>query len=444
MVVSAARAAALAAISWIAIGAAAPGWADAPASTADQSRLLKVILKHPGNYDATFAYVRASEKLGDYEAAIGALERLLFYNAKLTRVKYELGTLYYRVGSFQMAATYFRQALASPDLDAETRARIETYLPGTEKQLSPLRSWLFVQTGVRYQSNASFTPFSDTIEVGGSPNPIDLSGPHGADWNAFALAQFANDADFGDQGSSTLETRLTGYATDQFRLESLNVGYIAGSVGPRFALAPSEWPGLTVKPYVTGSAAWVGGAPYDATGGGGVSLSAPFGKALTVSPFVEWQKATYPNADPTATLGTADWLTTGASAGLRLSDTVSLNVAFSYRRSDGVNAWQSNDQFSEEFDMPIRLDPPLASIGQKWTVTPFAVLTQTAFDAPNAAIDPATTRDDSKWQLGVALDAPLTTHLGLAAAVSYERSNSNIANYSYDNWSVVIGPTARF
>lgn len=421
-----------------------PAFADGPASTDEQNRLLRTMLKHPGDYDATFAYVRVSEALSDYEAAIGALERLLFYNVKLTRVKYELGTLYYRLASYQMAADYFHQALASPDLDSDTRARIEAYLPGTEKELQPVRSWLFLQTGIRYQSNASFTPFSDMIEVGGGSYPIDLSGPHGSDWNAFALAQFANDIDFGDQNGNKLETRVTAYATDQFRLDSLNVGYLSGTVGPRLALFPGEWAGLTIKPYLTGTAAWVGGSPYDTSGGAGVSLSMPFGKALTVSPSVEWQHSDYPNNDPSQPLGTSDWLTTGASASLRLSDAVSLNAAFNYRRGSAINAWQSYNQFSEEFDLPIRFDPPLAAIGQKWTLTPFALLTQTGFDAPNDAIDPGTTRSDNTWQVGVALDAPVNAHLGISAAVTYQRQNSSIPNYSYDNWSVLGGPTARF
>jgi hypothetical protein len=42
------------------------------------------------------------------------------------------------------------------------------------------------------------------------------------------------------------------------------------------------------------------------------------------------------------------------------------------------------------------------------------------------------------------VDAPLTAHLGLSAAFSYQRNDSNITNFAYDNWSVLGGPTARF
>ena len=300
-----------------------------------------------------------------------------------------------------------------------------------------MRSWFFLQAGVRYQSNASFTPFD-------AANLIDLSAPHGADWNAFALGQFANDIDFGDQNGDKLETRVTGYLTEQFELHALDVGLLSGSVGPRLALAPGAWPGLTVKPYLTGTTAWVGGDPYTTDGGVGVSLSAPLGSALTVSPWIEWQRAAYDNTDASSLVGTSDQTTAGVSASARLSETVSANAKFSYQRADAAYAWQSNGQFTEEFDLPVRFDPPSSRIAQKWTLTPFVSLTQTTFDEGNPTALDTSRRSDSKWQAGVALDAPVTAHFGLAAAVTYERNQSSIPNYSYDNWSALVGPTARF
>jgi hypothetical protein len=199
-----------------------------------------------------------------------------------------------------------------------------------------------------------------------------------------------------------------------------------------------------VKPYLTGTAVWLGGTDYNTSGGAGVSLSAPFGKAVTISPMVEWQRSTYPTSDYTTVFGDSDWLTAGASASIRLNDAISLNASFGYRRASAIYAWQSSNQFVEAFDVPIRFNPPVERIGQKWTLTPFAILTQTAFDAPDDNVDPWTTRDDNKWQVGFAIDAPVTAHLGLSFALTYERNDSNIVNYSYDNWSILGGPTARF
>ena len=409
------------------------------ATRAEQQSLLEKSLSHPSDYATAFAYARVSQDLGDYEAAIGALERLLFYNPRLTRVKYELGALYYQAHSYQLAVHYFNDALASADLDAATKARILAALPEAKKQASPVRSWVFVQSGVRYQSNATSTPPDGTVLLGSVPPQ-----PHSPDWNAFELAEFANESDFGGQSDNRLETNVTGYYSEQFKFNALNVGLLSGSIGPRLALAPDKWPGLTIKPYATGSAAWVGGDPYVADAGAGVSLSAPFGSGLVVSPSVEWQHAAY-TADPGATLGTANWLTTGLAVAAHMTDDLSVNASITYRRAgDAANAWQAYDAVWGEIGFALRFAPPIDTIAQKWTLAPFVRLSNTSFDAPDPSIAPGITRNDHKWQVGAALDAPLTDHLGLSLAATYERVDSSIPNYSYDNWSILFGPTARF
>ena len=82
--------------------------ADVRAQGASQEQLFQQIMQQPANHDLTFEYVRVATARGDYEAAIGALERLLFYNPGLTQIKYELGSLYFRLGSFDMARRYFK------------------------------------------------------------------------------------------------------------------------------------------------------------------------------------------------------------------------------------------------------------------------------------------------------------------------------------------------
>ncbi|HEX7790050.1 MAG TPA: tetratricopeptide repeat protein, partial [Afipia sp.] len=134
----------------------------------EQQQLFQQMVRNPANHEVTFAFVKVATERGDYEAAIGALERLLFYNSKLTRVKYELGALYFRLGSYEMAKRYFNEALASPDIDAVTKQRIETYLPDTEKQLQQSRFSGFMQTGIRSQSNASFAPAGNILRLGGN------------------------------------------------------------------------------------------------------------------------------------------------------------------------------------------------------------------------------------------------------------------------------------
>src|SRR5207302_7631391 len=63
---------------------------------AKKAALFQEMLRNPADLDATFAYAEAAAKLGDNEAAVSALERILLFNPQLTRVDLVLGTLYFR------------------------------------------------------------------------------------------------------------------------------------------------------------------------------------------------------------------------------------------------------------------------------------------------------------------------------------------------------------
>ncbi|MBM3625155.1 MAG: hypothetical protein FJX16_07530, partial [Alphaproteobacteria bacterium] len=52
---------------------------------AEQERLAVYIQHNPTDYEATYRYVLLSTELRDYEAGIGALERILMFNPNLAR-----------------------------------------------------------------------------------------------------------------------------------------------------------------------------------------------------------------------------------------------------------------------------------------------------------------------------------------------------------------------
>jgi len=415
------------------------------ATKAEQEALLQRILASPADYEAVYTYVKVSIALRDYEAAIGALERLLFFNQDLPRVKFQIGTLYYRLQSYHLAQRYFREVLATPGLDPVIRTRVEAYMPLVEKQLSPVRTWVYLTTGLRYQSNASATPDSDMIMSFGFLGPIDLSQPHGADWNAYQIGQFANDIAFGSQRQHKLETRVSGYLTEQFRLSSLNVAMANMTIGPRFSLAAHGWEGASIKPYAIASATAIGGKAPSTTAGGGIELSAPLGMNVMVTPSVEWVQAWYDTSSLlTPSYGDSNVLKAALRTAIKFSDNFQVNLKGSYRRGVADQPFESYDGYAAEVAFALRFAPPSDSMTHKWTLGPFARFSSIAFDAPNAAVDPSTARKDTTWAVGIGLDAPINAHFGLNAAFTYESTNSNIPNYSFDNWSVMFGPTARF
>jgi hypothetical protein len=412
----------------------------------EQQQLFQRMLDNPRDLDVTFAYVRVATARGDYEAAIGALERVLFYHPGLARVKYELGSLYFRLRAYDMARRYFKEALESPDLDPVTRDRVETALPDAEKQSQQSRLSGFVATGLRYQTNASFAPTSGTVRLGGIDLALLPSATRKADTNWFGLAGVSHDYDLDNQRGDVLETRFVGYVTEQQRFNSLNVGLFDLSFGPRVALAPELLPGVTIKPYVVGGNTWIGGNSYLATGGAGVSAQIPFADRFSISPEFEWRRADVNSGDiiPVSTLSSGNWYSAGLSASAELAPQIRLDARGLYRRADAQFTFQAYNQWVGEAALSFAFAPPFGMVSRNWSIAPFVRLISTQFDAANPFIDPATVRRDNEWIAGVVFDTPLTRTFGLSTIVQYDKVGSTLPNFRQDNLSVMFGPTARF
>lgn len=411
----------------------------------EQRRLFQQMVRQPTNYEVTFAFVRVATANGDFEAAIGALERLLFYNPDLPRVKYELGSLYYRLGAYDLANRYFHEALASTKLDAETKSRIAAYLPNAEKQLQQSRLSGLVQTGLRYQSNANYGPSGGMIRLNGQDLALLPQSTHQADGNAYAIVGLSHDYDLDDERGDVLETRLAAYDSRQFRFHDLDVDLVDASFGPRIPLGLDALPGATVKPYVVGGMTWVGAAPYVSSEGAGLQVSLPLDGRLTVSPEFEWRHVDYKNSDvATSTFGTGNAFSGGLNSTLRISQDVVLESRAFYRRGTATYDFQSFQQWAGAAALTFTFAPPVKSSPYNWTVAPFARYLRTEFDQADPYVDPTAIHIDNEWVGGVVINAPLDATFGISATVQYDYTESTLPNYRQKNFSVMAGPTAQF
>src|SRR5262245_15791409 len=66
--------------SYLHAGAQAQPTPDLDALKKEQELLFQKVLRDPKNLDVAFRHAEISTALGDYEAAIGSLERMLFFN----------------------------------------------------------------------------------------------------------------------------------------------------------------------------------------------------------------------------------------------------------------------------------------------------------------------------------------------------------------------------
>ena len=125
-----------------------------PAAQQQYDEAFQAVFADPGNLDKTFRFAELAVQIGNFEAAISALERMLLINPNLPRVWLELGVLYFRPGSYQVAKTYLDRAVEGENVPDEVRQRVETFLAEIEKRLSRHQFSGSVFGGIRYQSPA--------------------------------------------------------------------------------------------------------------------------------------------------------------------------------------------------------------------------------------------------------------------------------------------------
>ncbi len=438
---SAAAAAAAAAVT-----ADAPLVTAAPASSdlAARDALFRRSLKHPTDVPLALAYARACVAARDYEGAIGALERVLYYMPDDKAIEAQLGLLYAQLSSQQMAKQYFDAASIGEGLDPALRAKVAEVAPAANEAVAGRRLFGTLQAGLRAQSNAAFNPDSNILRL--SSQDYVLTHPHdrGADGNGFELAQIGYDYDLGNQRGDVLEARIAGYATEQFRFTDLDVGLYDVTVGPRFFLSPGGLPGWSVKPYAAGGQVFLAGQRYLGSGGAGVIADMPVTPALLLQPGAEVRGVSFSNVSVFSSLNSGATATVSLAGTATLKPWLSLVGRVCYTRETAAFDYQSFNSTAEELAVVAQVPGPLPFAAQPWTVSPYLKLLQTQFDGPNPYIDAATTRRDGEVQVGFVLDTPLNGRFDLVTNVQYAAVSSSIPNDRLHNFSFLSGPRIRF
>jgi hypothetical protein len=401
--------------------------------------LFQGILARPSDLNNTLQYA-ALAPAGDIESAISIYEQLLFYNPTLSRVRFELGVLYFRLGSYEMARGYFQSALQMRDISPELQERAEDLIAVINKKLQPDQFSGFAQTGLRYQTNAS---------AGSGPQGVLASGRtfnsffSQGDWNWFGAFGLNYTHDFENQRGDTFEASLLGYDAQQFKLHQFDIGLLEFRAGPRFGILPASEGGVSVKPYVIATGALLADVPYYGGGGGGITVHANVG-TVALDPYVEVVQQSFRNSTlyPLAG-GLSGTLSTYALQG---SGPIYSGLSWQSRviyahANDAFNPY-SYDSYAVDVWLPWSFS--LFGDSRTWTLTPTAGVSQWLYNAPDPTIDPLTTPRSFEWRVGLGLDVPVWKQLALGMLVQYRADMSNVAAFSMRDLAVTAGPTIRF
>jgi len=429
-----------------------------PKSTPELKALFKRMYDDPTNVDLTFQYAALATKVGDYEGAIGALERILAFNPHLPRVRMQLGELYFKLGSYKIARAYFQEARAGgapPDVAAQTvrfvaeidrreapsvPAPVAAPQPGSELSV-------FAQTGIRYQSNATQGPSGDIRSLGQIAIPPTATAKQ-PDWNMFGLFGVNYVHNLKHDNEDAYEASVAGYYAKQFRLNAYDFSLLELQTGPRFSLPPVS--GLSVKPYAIGTISGLGDALYFR--GGGPGFSARYitkNKALAwIEALVEYRYRTFYDSQnfPTSSQQTGGLLTVGLRAAGTIVDHLEWFARLGFDRANTAGNFDFNDYHHVGFDVgfPVSFELPVLDSKRAWVVTPTFGMSYYNYFQANPLIDPIIVRKDHDWHGGIAFDAQIYGRYGMRVQFLYQDLQSTLSNFRMQNYSVSAGPTYRF
>jgi len=405
------------------------------------------MLRQPANLDVLFKFASLANQIGDLEGAVSALERMLLIDSNLPRVRLELGVLYYRLGSYEVARTYLEAALKSPNLPAEVRAKAQDYLKQVQTQAkkSTFSGEFFL--GWRYQSNANLGPATSTVQLFGQSANLNQSALGTADWGIVGTATIRHRYDFGQQDKSALETQLFFYGNRQFNVQAANVTLIDLTSGPRFQIFNGTFEDFTVKPLVDFGYIWVADWPYYASVAGGVESNVLLGNGFrNISSWI-WRRQDNQDNDylPTNSQYRGTGQTFNTVFQYELTPTVAVSANGTAQRFEAdIAPWQSFYLYGIGGTFAFRFDDPVLKTGQAWTVTLSLNEQWWSYDQPDPTIDPNTMRYQTDTILNVVLSIPFDDRTNFNLSGGRFVRDATVSNYTFVNNSVLFGVSWRF
>src|SRR4051794_3576940 len=143
--------------------------------------IYRRLLSDPSDRALNRRLIDIAVTLKDYDAAIGAVERLIFYEPGNAGLQLEAAHLYIQIKSYAAAAGYLKDILALPNLTVAERKQATDLLALADRETAPSPWSAFVQAGARYQTNAN-----NGSAALGLNEPLPFQKPT-EDWNSFAL-----------------------------------------------------------------------------------------------------------------------------------------------------------------------------------------------------------------------------------------------------------------
>ncbi|MBN8198069.1 MULTISPECIES: tetratricopeptide repeat protein [Thalassospira] len=191
------------------------------------------ILANPDDIVLNFRWAKAQLARGEVRGASATLERILVLDPDLAPVRLYYAIVLYRLDSLDEARAQFDR-LRQMDISPEVATNIDSYVDAIERRRQRLRQALTVTLGSQVDSNRNSAPNDKQQLVTGTLTNITASGDKPQNDIAYIGAlRYDISYDLGYQEGHEVFASVTGYGSDQVRLDSLDLGSFSVDVGTR-------------------------------------------------------------------------------------------------------------------------------------------------------------------------------------------------------------------
>ena len=404
------------------------------AQSAAYQDALRASIAAPGDPEAAFRFASIAAEEGDFNAAITALERVLALAPGLDNVRLELGVLYLQTGATEIGEAYIREALESPDVPPEVRARAEEYLAAAETANEPLQVGGYITTGLVAETNANTAPtgldFGPAIEV--DPDTLGQD-----DVSAFLDAGISLRYDLGLQAGHVLALDANAYRQVYSELHQLNLGSIAVSAGADLNLSRPLGRAAELALRLDASTTWRDGERYVTEVGPSARLGFAVGERTLAEASAFWRRQEF---EPTSAVGANDERDgeiygIGFGAEYSLDEVTRLTGSLSLVHKDARVAYETYDRASLSLGVARAFDSPVAAIAGHgpWVGRLGASYAVTDHAGADPLIDPTRSRRDRTGTLSAGLSVPVTPRAVLDAEIGRTVQDSNYVTEEFDN-----------
>jgi len=423
-------------------------WVTTNAISADSSQLepeyqarFDAMMADLANPERSFEFVEVAVKAGDLRGAIAALERILKIEPDLSNIKLELGLLYLRVGSPDLAASYIRQTLSDPEVPVWIRNRAKVLLAQAEESASRHFFSGTLYAAGRYDSNANAAPNNQNVRVRGQDGLLDQEDTGQSDYSAELVGSFQYAYALDSQAGNQIEADFLLYNRRYQDQSRLNVNTIDLDLGPRFYFGEIYNPDFSVRPYVSGSYLLLDDDTYQRSFGGGLNVRKLFGLNLLTEGAVEGLHQDFSNTtrQPAATERTGPYYTALGRVTYQLLPTTVVTARAGAAKRDADENYESFDEWNGGLSVSRSFKAPFGLTAASWSSSLSTTLRRTVYDKADPLIDPDQKRKDTRVDVNLSFNIPLTTRVTMVLNGLYTNNDSSLPNFDYDNWGGGLG-----